>query len=75
MQPSAYASAGPAASGSLSSSFGTLGLNTSLDYKINGSFTDAKLQDPFFEKVTFRGAVATSGINQAWWKGWAKFNY
>jgi len=70
-----YASAGPAASGSLSSSFGTLGLNTSLDYKINGSFTDAKLQDPFFEKVTFRGAVATSGINQAWWKGWAKFNY
>jgi len=45
-------------------------LNTSLDYKINGSFTDAKLQDPFFEKVTFRGAVATSGVNQTWWKGW-----
>jgi hypothetical protein len=70
-----YASAGPATSGNLSSAFGTLGLNTSLDYKINGSFTDAKLQDPFFEKVTFRGAVATSGINQTWWKGWTKFNY
>ena len=70
-----YASAGPATSGNLSSAFGTLGLNTSLDYKINGSFTDTKLQDPFFEKVTFRGAVATSGINQTWWKGWTKFNY
>jgi hypothetical protein len=65
-----YASAGPATSGNLSSAYGTLGLNTSLDYKANGSFTDSKLQDPFFEKVTFRGAVATSGVNQTWWKGW-----
>ncbi len=69
-----YASAGP--SGNISAALinganiGTLGLGTSLDYKVNGSFTDAKLQDPFFEKVTFRGAVATSGVNQTWWKGW-----
>jgi hypothetical protein len=65
-----YASAGPGTSGSLSATYGTLGLNTSLDYKINGSFTNSKLADAFFEKVTFRGAVATSGVNQTWWKGW-----
>ena len=40
-----YASAGPATSGNLSTAFGTLGLNTSLDYKSNGSFSDALLQD------------------------------
>jgi hypothetical protein len=72
-----YASAGPGnstsapnGSGSVASSIGSLGLNTTLDYKVNGDFTDSKLQDPFFEKVTFRGAVATSGVNQTWWKGW-----
>jgi hypothetical protein len=66
-----YASAGPATSGNLAASFGSLGLNTSLDYKSNGSFADAKLQDAFFDKTaTFRGAVATSGVNQTWWKGW-----
>ena len=66
-----YASAGPGTSGNLSATYGTLGLNTSLDYKSNGSFTDAKLQDAFFDKTaTFRGAVATSGPNQTWWKGW-----
>ncbi|MEY4049751.1 MAG: hypothetical protein RL262_585 [Bacteroidota bacterium] len=66
-----YASAGPATSGSLSATYGSLGLNTSLDYKSNGSFTDSKLQDAFFDKTaTFRGAVATSGVNQTWWKGW-----
>jgi hypothetical protein len=42
-----------------------------LDYRSNGSFTDAKLQNAFFDKTaTFRGAVATSGTNQTWWKGW-----
>jgi hypothetical protein len=71
-----YASAGPATSGNLSSAYGSLGLNTSLDYKSNGSFTDSKLQDVFFDKTaTFRGAVATSGVNQTWWKGWSKWNY
>ena len=73
-----YASAGPGAvsgtapngAGNISSTIGSLGLNTSLDYKVNGSFTDSKLQDAFFEKVTFRGGVATSGTNQTWWKGW-----
>jgi hypothetical protein len=66
-----YASAGPATSGSLSATYGILGLNTSLDYKINGDFSDSKLQNAFFDKTaTFRGAVATSGVNQTWWKGW-----
>ncbi|MEY3209335.1 MAG: hypothetical protein RL064_1366, partial [Bacteroidota bacterium] len=71
-----YASAGPGTSGNLSATYGSLGLNTSLDYKSNGSFTDSKLQDVFFDKTaTFRGAVATSGVNQTWWKGWTKWNY
>ncbi len=66
-----YASAGPGTSGSLSATYGILGLNTSLDYKINGSFADSKLQNAFFDKTaTFRGAVAPSGTNQTWWKGW-----
>jgi hypothetical protein len=59
-----------ASGGSYSLTYGSLGVADHLDYKKNGSFTDAKLQDPFFEKVTFRGAVATSGVNQTWWKGW-----
>ena len=66
-----YASAGPATSGNLAASYGTLGLNTSLDYKSNGDFKDSKLQNAFFDKTaTFRGAVAPSGVNQTWWKGW-----
>jgi len=59
-----------ASAGSFSSSIGSLGVAGHLDYKINGSFTDTKLQNAFFEKVTFRGGVATSGANQTWWKGW-----
>ena len=59
-----------ASSGSFSSSIGSLGVADHLNYTKNGSFTDSKLQDPFFEKVTFRGAVAANGVNQTWWKGW-----
>ena len=62
-----YASAGPTWS---TTTYGPLGVTDDLNYTRNGSFTDSKLQDPFFEKVTFRGAVATSGVNQTWWKGW-----
>jgi hypothetical protein len=54
----------------IASNLGSLGIGVHLDYNKNGSFTDAKLQNAFFEKVTFRGAVATSGENQTWWKGW-----
>ena len=54
----------------IASTLGTLGIGVHLDYSKNGAFTDAKLQNAFFEKVTFRGAVATSGVNQTWWKGW-----
>jgi hypothetical protein len=54
----------------IASTLGTLGIGVHLDYSKNGAFTDSKLQDAFFEKVTFRGAVATSGVNQTWWKGW-----
>jgi hypothetical protein len=55
----------------IASTLGTLGIGLHLDYRSNGSFTDAKLQNAFFDKTaTFRGAVATSGPNQTWWKGW-----
>jgi hypothetical protein len=54
----------------IASTLGTLGIGVHLDYTKNGAFTDSKLQNAFFEKVTFRGAVATSGTNQTWWKGW-----
>jgi hypothetical protein len=50
--------------------WGPLGIWDDANFTKNGSFTDAKLQNAFFEKVTFRGAVATSGTNQTWWKGW-----
>ena len=50
--------------------WGSLGTWDNVNYTKNGSFTDAKLQNAFFEKVTFRGAVAVSGDNQTWWKGW-----
>ena len=56
-----------------SSPWGTLGIWDHVNYIKNGAFTDAKLQDAFFEKVTFRGAVATSGVNQTWWKGWTSW--
>ncbi|MFZ4103293.1 MAG: hypothetical protein ACOYKI_01055 [Sediminibacterium sp.] len=52
------------------SAWGTLGIWDHLNFTKNGAFTDSKLQNAFFEKVTFRGAVATSGTNQTWWKGW-----
>lgn len=54
----------------IASTLGTLGIGVHLDYSKNGAFTDSKLQNAFFEIVTFRGAVATSGVNQTWWKGW-----
>ena len=53
-----------------SSPWGTLGIWDHVNFTKNGAFTDSKLQNAFFEKVTFRGAVATSGTNQTWWKGW-----
>jgi hypothetical protein len=53
--------------------WGPLGIWDHANFTKNGSFTDAKLQDAFFEKVTFRGAVATSGTNQTWWKGWTSW--
>ena len=77
-----YANAGPGAVssatnidkygvGNIAATLGSHGLNSNLSFQVNGSFTDAKLQDAFFDKTaTFRGAVATSGENQTWWKGW-----
>ena len=55
------------------SAWGTLGIWDHVNYTKNGAFTDSKLQNAFFEKVTFRGAVATSGTNQTWWKGWTSW--
>jgi len=53
--------------------WGSLGTWDNVNFTKNGSFTDAKLQNAFFEKVSFRGAVAVSGDNQTWWKGWTVF--
>ena len=53
--------------------WGSLGTWDNVNFTKNGSFTDDKLQNAFFEKVTFRGAVAVSGDNQTWWKGWTVF--
>jgi hypothetical protein len=53
------------------SAWGTLGTWDNVNFTKNGDFKDAKLQAAFFDKTaTFRGAVATSGENQTWWKGW-----
>jgi len=77
-----YANAGPGAVsssttidkygvGNIAATLGSHGLNSNLSFQVNGSFTDSKLQDAFFDKTaTFRGGVATSGENQTWWKGW-----
>jgi hypothetical protein len=61
---------GSTSTSALTSSWGTLGIWDHVNFTKNGAFTDSKLQNAFFEKVTFRGAVATSGPNQTWWKGW-----
>jgi hypothetical protein len=57
----------------ISSSWGPLGIWDHVNFTKNGAFTDTKLQNAHFEKVTFRGAVATSGTNQTWWKGWTSW--
>ena len=54
--------------------WGSLGTWDNVNFQKNGSFTDPKLQDAYFEKVTFRGAVGVSGVNQSWWKGWTSWN-
>jgi hypothetical protein len=61
---------GTTSTSALTSSWGTLGIWDHVNFTKNGAFTDSKLQNAFFEKVAFRGAVATSGPNQTWWKGW-----
>jgi len=62
---------GGAGTDALTAAWGSLGIWDNVNFTKNGSFTDAKLQDAFFDKTaTFRGAVATSGTNQTWWKGW-----
>ena len=54
--------------------WGSLGTWDNVNFTKNGSFTDAKLQNAFFDKTaTFRGGVATSGVNQNWWKGWTSW--
>ena len=52
-----------------------LGTAANFNYASNGSFDDAKLQNPYFKPVTFRGAIGLNGVDATWWKGWAKFNY
>ncbi len=40
---------------------------------VGASFTDAKVSTGF-DVVTFRGAIAPSGANNTWYKGWTRFN-
>ena len=47
--------------------FGTSPLAT------GGSFTDTKLSSGF-TPVTYRGAIAPSGADANWWRGWTKYN-
>jgi hypothetical protein len=49
------------------------GSNGNANILNNAKFTDSKVADPFFKVVTFRGAIAPSGEDQTWWKGWTKF--
>ena len=49
------------------------GSNGYVPINAGGNFTDAKLNDPFFTVVTFRGAIAPAGVESTWWKGWTKF--
>lgn len=39
-----------------------------------GTFTDPKVNNAGFMKVSFRGAVPPSGADANWWKGWTRFN-
>jgi hypothetical protein len=51
--------------------WGSWGTWDNVNFTKNGDFKDSKLADAFFDKTaTFRGAVAVSGENQTWWKGW-----
>ena len=62
---------GGAGTDALTAAWGSLGIWDNVNFQKNGSFTDSKLQNAFFDKTaTFRGAVAPSGVNQTWWKGW-----
>jgi hypothetical protein len=44
--------------------------STSSAAATGGAFTNAKLNDAFFSKVTYRGACA---VGDTWWKAWTKF--
>ena len=37
------------------------------------AFTDSKLAGGFFATTTYRGAIAPSGAESSWWKGWTRF--
>jgi hypothetical protein len=49
------------------------GTNGNALINTGASFTDSKLDLPFFTSVTFRGGIAPAGTESSWWKGWTKF--
>jgi hypothetical protein len=49
------------------------GSNGNAQINTGASFTDTKVANSFFSVVSFRGAVAPSGVESSWWKGWSKF--
>jgi hypothetical protein len=50
------------------------GANGNQKILTGAGFTDNKLNDPFFQVVAFRGAIAPAGELASWWKGWTKWN-
>ena len=51
------------------------GSNGNAQINTGASFTDSKVTNPFFTVVAFRGAIAPSGVESNWWKGWARYNF
>jgi hypothetical protein len=52
------------------------GSNGNAQILTGANFTEDKMKDAFFDKVTFRGAIPAasgSGVEATWWKGWTRF--
>jgi hypothetical protein len=53
---------------------GSLGSINEFNFNSNGSFSDAFLQDAFFNRVNYRGAASLSGSESNWWVNWTTWN-
>jgi hypothetical protein len=53
---------------------GSLGSINEFNFNSNASFSDAFLQDAFFNQVNYRGAASISGTKSNWWVNWTTWN-